>query len=129
MPEYFVKSTVPYMSAIDTVPAFLFPDADEPIKNTFKLQVSLYRNALYEAQKLPKSKMNAMAEYACFSPVPEATTICKDGLKVPSAILEATTEPSSYQSNTFGGGKPAPFSCQGGLPMSLFCVYVDGALS
>ena len=129
MPEYFVKSTGTYMSAIDSVPALHFPDADETAKNTFKLQLSLYRNALYEAQKLLKSKMNAMAEYAAFSTAAEAKTICKDGSMLPSAILESATEPSSYQSNTFGGGKPAPFSCQGGLPMSLFCVYVDGALS
>lgn len=87
MLEYFVKSTAPYMRAIDTVLAFHFPDADEAAKNTFKIQFSLYCNALYEIQNLPKSQMNAMAEHSYFSTIPEPEIICKDGLMLLSAVL------------------------------------------
>ena len=87
MLEYFVKSTAPYMRAIDSVLAFHFPNAGEAAKNTFKIQFSLYCNALYEVQNLPRSQINAMTEHAYFSTIPEPKNICKDGLMLLSAVL------------------------------------------
>lgn len=89
MLEYFVKSAASYMRALDSVLAFHFPDADERAKNNFKIQCSIYCNAIYETQNLPLSQMKAMEEHAYFSTIPGPQIICIDGLMLLSAILES----------------------------------------
>lgn len=89
MLEYFVKATEPYMRATDSILSYHFPNADDDAKNTFKIQFSLYCNALYEVQNLPRSQMDAMAEHAYYSSIPEPQAICREGLMLLSAVLES----------------------------------------
>lgn len=53
----------------------------------FKVQYSVYCNALYGIQNLPRSQMKAM-EGAAFSRIPTPQEICRDGLMLLSAVLE-----------------------------------------
>ena len=91
MLEYFVQCSASYMRALDSVLAFHFPNTDEREKIIFKIQFSIYCNALYETRNLPYSQMKAMEEHAYFSTIPEPQIICRDGLMLLSAVLESHT--------------------------------------
>lgn len=85
--EHFVRSSMPYIHTLDRVLAFQFPQSDESARNMFKVQYSVYCNALYGIQNLPRSQMKDM-EGAAFSRIPTPQEICRDGLMLLSAVLE-----------------------------------------
>ena len=83
----FVKATQPYMQTMDELLAAQFPDADDAARNGFKLQFSVYCNALYSIEHLPASQMKAMREMGFYSTIPAGEQICREGLMLLSAGL------------------------------------------
>lgn len=83
----FVEGSEPFVRAVDDVLAAQFPDSDAAARNAFKLQFSLYCNAVYVAAGLPESQRAAMDGLGYFDEVPDPEEVTFQGLMLLSAGL------------------------------------------